>query len=353
MIIRKIASAIQRRLWSLFYKRPIEFTRFGIFFILFALGVGAAAINTGNNLLYLILGILLGLIVVSGILSDSSLWEIHSVWEPLQDLSAGQSSTWSVHLTKGRFPIALARMVTRWNNARVEPLLVWWLSSHQSARYEQTMTPQQRGWLSLVNARYSTVFPFGLFEKRHDHPRQEYWLVYPKTEVLPLRQLLEAAQTGLPMTAQQAGDGSVPFVLRDYRMGDPARRIHWKASVRTGRLWVMETEAESEPALTLRVARWPTEMTHEEQEDFISFLASWCKTSMDQGKAVGLRTPDQHFVPSSSREHLKSIMSYLALIDVSGTSSSRRRPGSSPLDPGLRRGDELDSVILWKRYRYG
>ena len=51
--------------------RPIRFTRFGTFYILFTIGVGAAAINTGNNLLYLILGMLLGFIVISGFLSAS------------------------------------------------------------------------------------------------------------------------------------------------------------------------------------------------------------------------------------------------------------------------------------------
>src|ERR1019366_2941261 len=70
--------------------RPIRFTRFGTFYVLFSIGVGAAAINTGNNLLYLILGILLGLIVISGFLSDSGLWGVTGTWAPLGSLYAGE-----------------------------------------------------------------------------------------------------------------------------------------------------------------------------------------------------------------------------------------------------------------------
>src|SRR5664279_5196995 len=53
--------------------RRLKITREGKFFILLTLSVGLAAINTGNNLLYLLLGMLLALIVVSSIMSELSL----------------------------------------------------------------------------------------------------------------------------------------------------------------------------------------------------------------------------------------------------------------------------------------
>ncbi|HJL19559.1 MAG TPA: hypothetical protein RMH99_28105, partial [Sandaracinaceae bacterium LLY-WYZ-13_1] len=53
--------------------RRLRFTREGRVFVLVTLGVGAAAVNTGNNLLYLVLGMLLSLIVLSGVLSEGVL----------------------------------------------------------------------------------------------------------------------------------------------------------------------------------------------------------------------------------------------------------------------------------------
>ena len=60
----------------LVYLRPprrLKLTREGKYFIGITFGVGFAAINTGNNLLYLLLGMLLSLIVVSGVMSELSL----------------------------------------------------------------------------------------------------------------------------------------------------------------------------------------------------------------------------------------------------------------------------------------
>lgn len=53
--------------------RKLRFTRDGVFYVVFTLGVGLAALNTGNNLLFLILGLLLSVIIISGILAESAL----------------------------------------------------------------------------------------------------------------------------------------------------------------------------------------------------------------------------------------------------------------------------------------
>ncbi len=45
--------------------RRLQFTREGKYFVGITIGVGFAAINTGNNLLYLLLGMMLSLIIVA------------------------------------------------------------------------------------------------------------------------------------------------------------------------------------------------------------------------------------------------------------------------------------------------
>lgn len=56
--------------------RKLRFTRMGRWYLAFTLLLGVAAINTGNNLLFLILGLLLAGIVLSGVLSESTLREL-------------------------------------------------------------------------------------------------------------------------------------------------------------------------------------------------------------------------------------------------------------------------------------
>ena len=57
-------------------RKKLKVTREGKYFIGITFGVGFAAVNTGNNLLYLLLGMLLSMIVVSGVLSELSLREL-------------------------------------------------------------------------------------------------------------------------------------------------------------------------------------------------------------------------------------------------------------------------------------
>jgi uncharacterized protein (DUF58 family) len=67
------ANAEPHRLKRSFWPRKLKFTREGKYFLGITLGVGFAAINTGNNLLYLLLGMMLSLIIVSGVMSELSL----------------------------------------------------------------------------------------------------------------------------------------------------------------------------------------------------------------------------------------------------------------------------------------
>src|SRR5687767_2115278 len=64
------ALRIRSRLHYLATRRSIRLTSEGIRFLLFTIGIGVAAINTGNNLFYLLLAMMLGLVVISGLLSE-------------------------------------------------------------------------------------------------------------------------------------------------------------------------------------------------------------------------------------------------------------------------------------------
>src|SRR5262245_66116724 len=53
--------------------RRLSFTREGKIIVILSVAVGFAAINTGNNLLYLLLAWLLSFIIASGVLSELTL----------------------------------------------------------------------------------------------------------------------------------------------------------------------------------------------------------------------------------------------------------------------------------------
>ena len=58
------------------WRRRLTFTRLGRWYCSLTVGIGFAAINTGNNLLFLVLGLLLASIVVSGVLSENAVRDV-------------------------------------------------------------------------------------------------------------------------------------------------------------------------------------------------------------------------------------------------------------------------------------
>src|SRR5690606_38851623 len=71
-----MATFSPKQLWRLFWRnapRQLRFSRSGKVIIAIALATGFAAINTGNNLLFLVWGLVLGAIVLSGVFSEGNI----------------------------------------------------------------------------------------------------------------------------------------------------------------------------------------------------------------------------------------------------------------------------------------
>ncbi|HYB41554.1 MAG TPA: hypothetical protein VEL75_07275, partial [Candidatus Methylomirabilis sp.] len=78
-------------LWRLVHpRRTIWPTRDGWWCLFVVMGLGVAAINTGNNLLYLLVSLLLALIIVSGMLSEQSMRGIDLIGAEPEEIFAGR-----------------------------------------------------------------------------------------------------------------------------------------------------------------------------------------------------------------------------------------------------------------------
>ena len=91
----------------------VQFTREGLVFVLLTLAIGAAAVNTGNNILYLIFSMMLAMIVVSGMLSRRMLSGLKPRLEFPDSLFAGVRNLCFVSLRnfKKRSPSLGIRLV--------------------------------------------------------------------------------------------------------------------------------------------------------------------------------------------------------------------------------------------------
>ena len=106
--------------------------------------------------------------------------------------------------------------------------------------------PSQRGRLNLKGITVARPDPLGLFKSFVAIPARQSVLVLPKRYTLPTIALpgTRKYQSGGVALASSVGDSEEFVSLRDYRPGDPLRRIHWRSWAKTGKPVVKEHQDE-------------------------------------------------------------------------------------------------------------
>lgn len=302
--------------------RKLKFTREGRYFFFIALAIGFAAVNTGNNLLYLLLGMTLSLIVASGVLSEQVLRGLTVRRDLPPELYAERPFLVGVELANGKKRVASYSVeVEDLTDGHLLDKKCYFLkvpparAQHTSYRFAFG----KRGRHRFEAVRLSTKFPFGLFRKSRDMPLVDEVVVYPA--VVDVSDLVRGARIGSgEAPTGRAGRGDDFYGMRSYRDGEDHRVIHWKTSARAGRLMVRETEQAS----TRRVALYldnacpePADPSHvEDVERAIARTASLAAHFIDRGFRVRVVTRDTQVPEGAGRPHLRQILRALALLDV-------------------------------------
>lgn len=127
----------------------------------------------------------------------------------------------------------------------------WTLGGRERVRRRVTLSCPRRGTFVFGPARITGGDPLGLRRPRVEADRRDVLIVYPKVHPLPRIGLERLQSLGGPAARGWINPDPSHFSgIREYRAGDPVRRVHWKASARTGRLQVKTFD----PAHRARVA---------------------------------------------------------------------------------------------------
>src|SRR2546428_7136710 len=70
----------------------VRLTKVGIAFLIFTIFIGFAAINTGNNALYIALSFMLGCLLLSGIASQRGLRQLRAEFDSIQEAWVGRAA---------------------------------------------------------------------------------------------------------------------------------------------------------------------------------------------------------------------------------------------------------------------
>jgi uncharacterized protein (DUF58 family) len=315
--------------------RRLRFTREGRIIVLLAVGVGFAAINTGNNLLYLLLGWLLSFIIASGILSEMTLKRLNVERRPPPRVYANEPFLMEVVIENGKekrasFSIEVEDLIA---GAPLDKRCYFLkIPAGKSQRTSYRHTFVRRGLYRLSGYRLATKFPFALFRKSRDVDAPIEVLVYPARVAVP-RPPARTTSKG-DAAANRLGRRGEFFGLRERRAGDDRRDVHWRSSARTGRLLVREYEDELARYVIIGVDNALPRDVREAMDDgaltpaaeaqvsaverAISLAASLAAVYLAAGWTVELAARGCHVPAGMGRQHEARIGRALALLPYAG-----------------------------------
>jgi len=254
------------------YRMDYRVTREGIVYLAGIFVIALAALNTGNNLLFMTLACLLAGILISGLLSQIVLSGVELRLDLPEHIFANQPVMALAELTnhKLRLPSFSLRLVGAKGAAKTRaarrgksraaaspasdilttPVYFPYLPPRQQSRQAVQLVFPQRGVYRQDSIGVQTRFPFGFLEKTRQVESKMQAVVYPS--VAPSEEFYEV----LPLVTGELesftrGRGNDLYSIRDYQTFDSARHVDWKASARTGSLQVREFAREDERRVLL------------------------------------------------------------------------------------------------------
>ena len=324
------------------FPRKLTVTREGKWIIAIALLLGIGAVNTGNNLLYLVLSLLISIITISGILSEITLRDVSLERAYPQALVAGEAALLRVvlHNRKPRAAFSLeVSEVVDGHELSVRPGHVLHLSGHESGQCFQVGLPRRRGLMATSGLAISTTYPFGFARKSRVFDLPAPFVVLPPVAAVDLGAKGSGAR-GEQERARRVGHGSEFRGLRDARSGDALRDIHWKVSARRDRLIAREWEDDATRVVVVAFvhldpdpaapAAAPVDATC--LDGACATVAGLCNQLLEEGMSVGLRTLAGAVSPASDADgsggQLGRIRHHLATL----LPADRPPPAAWPLD---------------------
>ncbi|WP_285574852.1 DUF58 domain-containing protein [Geothrix limicola] len=242
------------RLWN-DRRLRLSLTGLGAQYLLALLAVGAFSVNTGNNLLYLVFSLMLGLFLVSGILSRRALQGLKVAGLEEGNLFARVRGGLRLRLEDGARGRARSRirgleLHLVMDEAKVEPSFMGASSRSGETTVILQTRAERRGWARLRSLELRTRFPFGLLEKSRFIELDHSVLVLPHPRTPPAQPASWRGEGH--RTVAQEGTSS-PEGARPLRLGDTPARVHWKRTAQRSQPWVRTFEEERPLGLHLRL----------------------------------------------------------------------------------------------------
>ncbi len=358
-----------------------DVTREGIAYLVMALVIGIAALNTGNNMLFIVVSAMLAAVLVSGVASAMVLRALNLEVMLPTHVFAGEGVQARLLVRNRRrllpsFSVSVVPPRPGSNGRRLRfrrttfalppkrpPEQQWLRLPDLALRFEKppaappaifagsvyfpyvpartTVTADvnlhfaRRGRYAQDTFGLATRFPFSFLLKTRRVKLARELIVYPSVE--PTDESLEV----LPMITGEfesfvRGRGCDLYRIREYMPEDSARHVDWKATAKSGSLKVREFTREDERKLRIVFDNpAPRTISEAEYERAVALTASLAWHFASENTELSFSAPGYDGSPD-----LYTFLSYLALVQP--------ERGPSVLD-ALQVTDDYNLIVTWRR----
>jgi uncharacterized protein (DUF58 family) len=278
--------------------RPLDISLTGLVYCSMTLFMGFAAMNTQANLLFGVFGLMLGILLLSGVISRIVLRGLRVKRDIPTHAVVGEPVSAFYRITnEKRYWPSVSICVVELDGAdgfvRQPQCYMLHAAPRMTAVVPVEWTCGWRGLYQMDRYQLVTSFPFGIVKRAITARHKETLCVFP-----PLAEV-DKCVLAICRSADDTGEASRPrpggvdefYGVREFRPGDNPRHIYWRRSARTGVLVSKDMTRVSPPRLMLLVDTHVPDSSPEKQsqvERVIAMAASLAAAALEQELAVGV-----------------------------------------------------------------
>lgn len=268
----------------------VRLTKIGAMYVLSIIVLAVAALNTGNNALYITVAFMLGALLLSGLASKGGLKTIEIEIAGIDEAWAGKPSD-GVLRVRNRSRLWNVRDVIITSPDLHEPVFIPILPRRSESTIVASFFFRRRGLAHLAALDSYTRYPFGFMLKKRRMRMASDVVVFPQLMGAEVIEQFRAV-SGELTTSNRPGMGTEIHSFREFVRGDSLRHVYWKKSASLGR-WIMkQTEAESGRSMHVAVDPYkPRGVSEEEFESMISAATTLVFFASKRGLDVTLSMP--------------------------------------------------------------
>ncbi|MFZ4857239.1 MAG: DUF58 domain-containing protein [Desulfuromonadaceae bacterium] len=280
----------------------------GALYVLVTLLIGFAAVNTGNNLLFLIVSGLLAFMSVTGLAGMYNIKKLIPELQSPEEIYAGIPAPFrlSVKNSKRLLPSFLISLEYHTDQALIFPVV----PNIATCTDTILLTFNRRGTVPVGRITISSPYPVGFFRRYWSFDGADTVTVFPT----PIATLLsgrgdDSPATGAGLRRERGLSGELERIY-PYSGSEPLRMIHWKHSARSFDFLVKGFGRTVAAPLVINLDL----ISGQGLEERLS-RAAWLVQRWVRERPVGMILGKRVFAAGTGRQHGLQLLKELALYD--------------------------------------